>query len=250
MGNGVFEIIKLSVLVKDVLDIIYPAADKCLLCKAELKKNRGLQICGYCRSMLIPLREDVCEVCGRPVRGSSMMCAECSSGNVYFDGAASVFEFRGLIQEAIYRLKYDGEVDIAPLLGNFMAEKLIEKNWDVDLIIPVPLHPDRLSERGFNQSYLLSEEIGRECGIGVSDRILKRVVYTKSQVSLSRPERMLNVKNAFHVEHGDDAKGRSILIVDDIMTTGATLNECSRAISIFNPKNIYCLTAACPVYAK
>lgn len=250
MGNGVFEIINFSVLVKDILDIIYPKHDNCLLCKAELKKNRGLQICGYCRSMLRPLREDVCQVCGRPVKSGSGKCTECSNGKVYFKGAASVFEFSGLIQEAIYRLKYDGEADLALLLGAFMAEKFVEKGWDADLIIPVPLHPVRLSERGFNQSYLLSKEIGRECGIDVSDRILQRVVYTKSQVSLSRLERMLNVKNAFRADNGDDIRNRSILIVDDIMTTGATLNECSKAISMYNPKNIYCLAAACPVYAK
>lgn len=200
--------------------------------------------------MLRPIGEDVCRVCGKPVKSGSTVCSECRSGKVYFRGAASVFEFSGLMQEAIYRLKYDGEVNLAPLLGAFMAEKLVEKGWDIDLIIPVPLHPDRLSERGFNQSYLLSKEIGRECGIDVSDSILKRVVYTKSQVSLSRLERMFNVKNAFHADNGDDIKNKSILIVDDIMTTGATLNECSKAISIFSPESIYCLTAACPIYAK
>lgn len=250
MGNGVFKIINFSVLLKDILDIIYPNAGTCLLCGRELKKYSRMQICGYCRSMLYPLGDDVCRVCGRPVKSGSERCAECTNGNTYFNGASSVFQFTGLVQDAIYRLKYDGDISLAPLLGGFMAEKLKMKGWDIDLVIPVPLHPDRLSERGFNQSYLLSQEIGRECGIDVSDKVLERVLYTKSQVSLSRLERMANVKNAFRANDGDIVRNRSVLIVDDIMTTGATLNECCRAIRMFEPKNIYCLTAACPVYSK
>lgn len=250
MGNGVSKIIDFSMLIKDILNIIYPEAPGCLLCGRELKNYREMQICGYCKSMLFPIGEDVCQVCGRPVKDDMEKCLECRKGKVYFNEASSVFEFSGLIQDAIYRLKYDGDVNLAPLLGKFMAEKLIKKGWNIDLIIPVPLHPDRLSQRGFNQSFLLSTIIGREAGINVSDKILERVVYTESQVSLSRLERMLNVKNAFRASGEDKIKDRSILIVDDIMTTGATLNECSRAIRIYNPKNIYCLTLACPVYAK
>jgi predicted amidophosphoribosyltransferase len=115
--------------------------------------------------------------------------------------------------------------------------------------MPVPLHPGRMKERGFNQSYLLAYIIGYECGIDVREGLLKRIRYTDSQVSLSRLERIFNVKDAFDAS-AYEIQGKSVLIVDDIMTTGFTLNECSKAIRGYSPKNVYCLAAACPFHQK
>ena len=154
------------------------------------------------------------------------------------------------LQSAIYRLKYDGDRDIASVLGKFMARELDQRNWRPDVIIPVPLHLDRLNERGFNQSELLAATIGRESGIDVATGVLTRKKYTESQVSLTRLERRQNVRGVFEADGSRTIKDKSVLVVDDIMTTGATLNECSRALKGLDPASIYCLSAATPSYVK
>jgi competence protein ComFC len=204
-----------------------------------------------------------CIRCGRPVQqdmeyhtaavppsSQPNTNCECSEETLYFDRAMSVFEFSGIIQAALYKLKYDGERETASSLGILMARKLSLTKWNIDIIVPVPLHNDRHSERGFNQSYLLAEIIGRERSIDVSDKILLRGKYTKSQTTLSKFERIHNVRGAFEINDNIVVNGRSILLIDDIMTTGATLNECSRILKENGAKQVYCLTAACPYKLK
>jgi Predicted amidophosphoribosyltransferases len=252
MGNGVSKINNLSGFLKDFLNLLYPERLNCIFCGKPLKRYNEYTACGYCRSMLKFTGERTCRVCGRILMEDyeKDTCSDCLNSSPYFDGACSVFIFEGIIQAALYRLKYDGDTGIAPVIGKYMAKRLIQTGWPVDLIIPVPLHDRRLAERRFNQSYLLSLEIGRECGVSVSDTVLKRIRHTESQVSLSKLDRTLNVRGAFDIADRNSVEGRSILIVDDIITTGATLNECSKAIRGYGAKNVYCLAAASPIYAK
>lgn len=235
-------------ILKGIVDIIYPIKILCLFCGKELGDINHKQLCRGCLSMLPFLSENVCIKCGRPIVNNDTdgVCFECKNTCRYFDGGASVFEFSGLIQGALYRLKFDGEMEIAQAVGKFMGDKYKKMEWEVDAVIPVPLHHDRLHERGFNQSYLLSREIGRECSIDVADKALIRQRYTESQVPLSRFQRMSNVKGAFSVLDSSLIGGKKILLVDDIMTTGSTLNECSSVLRKYGASSVYCLTAACP----
>lgn len=252
MGNGVLTIGWFADIFKSMLDMIYPEKMNCIFCRAPLQRYNDYQLCGLCMSLLPFLSGDTCSKCGKPLdRGSSHgICSDCADIDVYFDGAASVFEYAGIIQSAIYRLKYDGDRDIASVLGKFMARELDQRNWRPDVIIPVPLHLDRLNERGFNQSELLAATIGRESGIDVATGVLTRKKYTESQVSLTRLERRQNVRGVFEADGSRTIKDKSVLVVDDIMTTGATLNECSRALKGLDPASIYCLSAATPSYVK
>jgi ComF family protein len=148
----------------------------------------------------------------------------------------------------IYRLKYGGEKEISSALGMLMAEILAAKGWSIRAIVPVPIHPFRLAERGYNQSLLLAEEIGRECGIDVSDSVLVRNRNTMSQTQMPARERLANVRGAFGPGEDRRTVKGPLLLVDDIMTTGATLNECSRVLREMGAQKVYCLTAACPLY--
>lgn len=203
-------------------------------------------------SVLPFLQGRLCNRCGRPLLrwDGAKECSECTSRETYFDGGVSIFEFGGIIQTVVYRLKFDGDREAAGALGKFMASGLKGKDWDIDAIMPVPLHEQRLAERGYNQSYLLAMEIGRECGIDVLDGVLSRIKHTESQTSLSRLERMKNVKDAFMVMDTRYVRGKSILIVDDIMTTGSTLNECSKVLKYHGADKVHCITAACPYHVK
>jgi len=202
--------------------------------------------------MVVHILGSLCRLCGDPLQEGEDggLCSSCRDGDVYFDGAASVLQFDGIVQAALHRLKYENDLDAAVPLGRYMAYKLKKLNWHVDIILPVPLHVERLKERGYNQSCLLAREVGRECSIDVMDNLLFRKRYTESQVHLSRNERIANVRGAFDIAGTKEVAESSILVIDDIMTTGATLNECSRLLKKYGARKVYCLTAARPIHLK
>ncbi len=147
------------------------------------------------------------------------------------------------VAEAIHLFKYSGKADWAVPLGRLMASRVGEFG-SVDAIVPVPLHPRRLREREFNQSLLLAWEVGKRCGAPVLADHLRRLRWTKPQVELSGGERRKNVRRAFGVHNTHGIQGRSILVVDDVLTTGATVNECAHALKRAGARKVFILTLA------
>ncbi len=240
----------ISEFINGITDLIFPPKSVCIFCKKPLLILEEHEVCKDCISKLMYLHAPLCDICGRPLADLNNVCLECKEEKVYFEKAVSVFYFAGLIQSIIHRLKYDGDIKVAHPIGIFMSYEIKRMGWhrDLDIIIPVPLHAERLHQRGFNQSFLLSEIMGRECRLDVRDNILKRIRYTESQIHFSKFERIMNVKDAFYIENNKPIINKKILIVDDIMTTGATLNECSRILKQAGAKEVYCITAACPYH--
>lgn len=140
--------------------------------------------------------------------------------------------YEGPLREAIHRWKYEEK----SYLTSFFGEKLVEgfrRYWNpnsFDLLIPVPLHPKRLRERGFNQAFLLVKELNRRTQIPYSKRLLQKRLPTTPQVNLSGGEREKGVRGSFHIQRDEEIKGKSILLVDDVYTTGATVSECSKIL--------------------
>jgi ComF family protein len=160
--------------------------------------------------------------------------------------ARAVGAYEGSLQEAIHRWKYEGKTTLTPFLGNWMVEGL-HRYWDpnrFDLLIPVPLHPQRLRERGFNQALLLVKEVSRQTGIPYRKRLLRKVRPTTPQVNLSGVEREKAVRGSFHMIRKEEVKGKSILLVDDVYTTGATVNECARVLLTAGAERIDVITLA------
>ncbi|MGH7409699.1 MAG: ComF family protein [Candidatus Methylomirabilis sp.] len=145
--------------------------------------------------------------------------------------AATLYEAEGTVRQAILLFKYGGRPSLGRHLGRLMAQAA-DGLFDLrqfDLLIPVPLHPKRERERGFNQAALLAKEVGRGCGIRVGHRLLRRVRATEAQ-SGGRRAREENVKEAFAVVRPEQVAGRRLLLIDDVLTTGATVNECAKAL--------------------
>lgn len=227
-----------------LIDIIYPPF--CPICDKSIEKY---EICRQCLDRLDPIKGPLCSLCGQPFktdRGENHPCGICLKKPPSFDKAASVFVFRGKAAEAIYKLKYSKKTCLAGLLGDFLAfHPMTEEGFDV--IIPVPLHLDKLRERGFNQSYLLAKRIGKICQIKTNPLLLERKKATLPQVGMKSRERILNVKEAFGLRADADPadiKGRRILLVDDVYTTGATLKECSKVLKKKGAEKVYALTLA------
>ena len=160
--------------------------------------------------------------------------------------ARALAAFEGSLQVAIHRWKYEGKTHLTPFFSEWMAEGL-SRYWEpnsLDLLIPVPLHPQRLRERGFNQALLLTEELSRRTGIPYLKAILKKKKPTLPQVNLGGAEREKGLRGAFHVAKKEELLGKSVLLVDDVYTTGATVNECSKVLVNGGAEKVNVLTLA------
>lgn len=154
--------------------------------------------------------------------------------------------YEGPLREAIHRWKYEEKYYLTHFFGERLAEGFYRywKSDAVDLLIPVPLHPKRLRERGFNQALLLVKELSQQTKIPYARRVLRKSKLTPPQVRLSGEERERGVKNSFYVSKGEEVRGKSILLIDDVYTTGATVNECARVLLKTGAERVDVLTLA------
>jgi len=235
----------LSDLKEGFLDILYPPDLSCILCGEEASIVPGFNLCKACYDQLPFIRPPVCRICGKPMtEGES--CPDCLVQAHHFHQACSVFEYTPVIQKLIYRFKYDGQTYLAPLFGRCMAEKLKNmEDWpSIQGLVPVPLHPNRRRKRGFNQAELMAKEMEKHTDIPVLNQVLIRKRDTSAQAGLRRMERMENMANAFTIRNREEIQGKILLLIDDIYTTGATADQCSRVLMEAGASRVYVLTAA------
>ncbi|MFT3766723.1 MAG: phosphoribosyltransferase family protein [Minicystis sp.] len=185
------------------------------------------------------LAPPACAACDARVRRRAVFCAACvpavlpAAPEPASGGAPPVIAFAlfgGAVAEALRRLKYAGRSDLAGPLGHLARRAARAAHLDVDVVIPVPLHPARLAERGYNQAALLATEVARELAVPTSALALARTRHTPQQARLDRAARLGNVTGAFRVRLPAQVRGRRVLLVDDVSTTGATLSACATAL--------------------
>ena len=156
------------------------------------------------------------------------------AGKIWFENATALYYFQkgGPSQKLIHNLKYDDQVDVGTFLGKHYGNILKESNWhnDIDLIIPVPLHKRKLRKRGYNQSELIAKGMSEALDVPYSTKSLLRVTHSESQTKKSFLERLYNVESVFKANPRFSLKGMHVLIVDDVMTTGATMVACADAL--------------------
>ncbi len=222
-----------------VLDLLLPP--RCVGCGRV-----GSWFCDRCMAAVEPVPEPVCPLCGRPTLDGEM-CAFCRRNPPHLNGVRSVALFKEPLRSAIHALKYKGRKEVAVPLGRMMADYLSHPRETLDFIVPVPLHPERRKERGYNQAALLAAGISRQTGVPMATEVLVRSRYTKPQVTLNARERMENVKDAF--ECVDAAvQGKRVILVDDVCTTGATMDAAAQALWKCHPERVWGLTLARAVW--
>ena len=215
------------------LALLYP--EVCQLCKAEPATPREGYVGGKCWSQVRFIRPPFCQRCGLPFEGEithSFVCTNCHELELHFSFARSAVVAKTVVLEAIHRFKYSRalwfENFLAGLLTREAGPALRGKRWD--LLVPVPLHPLKEREREFNQSARLARHLGRAANIPCEERILRRNRATVTQTRLDRKARAANMATAFMVRTGERLAGRRVVVVDDVFTTGATTNDCARAL--------------------
>jgi ComF family protein len=201
---------------------IMPA--RCLVCSGNAKVVLG--VCEECRSRIRRIPEPACEICGAPV-GTSGICIECLHRPPPFDRMLSACLYEGLARDIIHRFKYRRATSFKRFLAGLLAESLAGSEPAPDLILPVPLHWMRLVERGYNQSALIARELTGYLGGDVRYGVLRKTRKTPRQVGLPRADRQRNLKGAFTAA---GVEGKSVVVVDDVITTGQTAREISRVL--------------------
>lgn len=220
-------------LVQELVLFIYPPT--CAGCGQPLHSDQSEPFCPDCLRTLDLISEPYCPVCGVPYSTeipNPHLCGDCLGGIHYFDRARSTGYYRGSLREVLHRFKYGGRSSLARPLAQMLTApgKHLSQLHKIDCIIPVPLHPKRLRQRGFNQASLLARRLGSALKIPVNYGSLKRYRWTEPQTGLSRRQRAANVKGAFSLKAAERVRGKGILLVDDVLTTGETVNQCVRVL--------------------
>jgi len=244
---------RLMKFLSQLIDIIYPP--RCHICgrfvSADEDRATSHHLCDDCLADLTPITHPICTVCGLPFstpKGQDHLCENCLRKRPWYDSVRAPYLYSGPLVEAIQRFKYGSETRLVSSLGTLLssfAKELVPNPPKAGfLTVPVPLHMRRLRERGFNQSLLLAKVVAADLGTQLDYLSLIRKKYTRAQTGLRKDERRKNVKDAFSVIYPEMMKGRKILLVDDVFTTGHTLNECARTLKKSGAIAVICLTLA------
>lgn len=234
-----------------LVDIIYPP--RCSLCRLFFRANKepvsSHHVCSDCLDDLVAIAPPMCSVCGFPFAtplGHDHLCENCLRTMPWYDQVRVPYFYSGLIREAIQRLKYGSETHLASSLGALLSSFARERipNPRDCVIVPVPLHRRRLRERGFNQSVLLAKVLSSHLEIRLDYLSLIRKRDTKAQTGLGKEERRKNVRDAFSVICPEIVEGQRIVLVDDVFTTGHTLNECAKTLKKSGALAVTCFTVA------
>jgi ComF family protein len=215
-----------------LLDVFLPPI--CHICHSFIPDSGKLHICPTCLSGLLPLSSPLCPICGIPFSGTGKdhRCGNCLTNPPHFDAAHAPFVYEGAIRDLIHSFKYNQQSHLRYPLALLTLEGVgdVMQNHKPDHIIPVPLHRSRLRQRGFNQAVLLGQELSRQLSLPILPDTLVRIRRTEPQIELSGAERRLNVKGAFSIKKPGLIAGKTILLIDDVMTTGSTMNECAKEL--------------------
>jgi ComF family protein len=178
--------------------------------------------------------------------GEDHLCEDCIESASSFTMARAAGKYETVFMDVIHRFKYQGKIFIGEALGKFMAglDYTGLEISDRTLIIPIPLHRKRLRERGFNQSVILAREISRHYAVPMKFGLLKRKIHTEPQINLGKDDRVRNVKGAFEVVSPEVIEGAKILLIDDVYTTGSTVNECAKVLRKNGAADVVVLTLA------
>jgi ComF family protein len=231
-----------------LFDLIFPPL--CLICKTLLDdKEEDLTLCPNCRKAIRSVHPPYCPRCGLPVPSgdeAGHLCGPCLKERWHFEVHRSSGLYEGALKEAIHRFKYSGIFPLVRVFGDLLQSTLhtLSQDYPVDVMIPVPLHIRRLRERGFNQAFLLVRELSKRTGIPYEGRALKKIKDTPVQIALKKRERKKNLTGAFQVKNQEAIQGKAVVLVDDVYTTGATVNECSRTLLRAGAERVAVLTVA------
>lgn len=234
--------------VNGFLQLLFPAGLTCVNCGAEIKKDETrYAFCADCTAKLPFIEGHKCVSCGTPIKNEADYCDNCTRYDRNFDINRSPLTYEGTAAELIKKLKFGNKKYIAAELAKMMTDTFIEEGMVADVVTFVPMTDKEIKERGYNQSRLLAEEIAKRLNLPISDKLLK-IKETDRQKKLTAKERRDNLKGVFAVADKSDFYRKRILLIDDVITTGATVNECAAVLKKSGAVKVSSLTACITVF--
>ncbi len=227
------------------LGLCYPP--HCTVCEADT--TAGVHLCAACAGKARRLDPPFCQRCSQPFNGAisgEFTCSNCADRHFHFTCAVAAYRSRSVVRDLIHRFKYNRHFHLRHPLADWLAAGLDDERLRTppcDAFTPVPLHPARQREREFNQAEVLAALLSRRTGTPLLD-CLRRTRYTTTQTRLDRDARMENLRGAFRVRHPARVLGRHLLLIDDVFTTGSTVEECSRVLCAAGAASVRVLTVA------
>jgi ComF family protein len=227
------------------LGLLYPP--HCAACRADT--SPGVYLCAECAKRVRRIEEPFCRRCSEPFEGAitgAFTCTNCGDRELEFDCAVSAFLSRGIVRDFIHRFKYERHFFLRHQLAEWLAASLEDERiraTRADFLVPVPLHSARYREREFNQAEELALLLSKRCALPIL-RALRRTRYTTTQTRLDRHERMENLRGAFRVRQTAAVSGRHLILVDDVLTTGSTVDECARVLRKAGAASVRVMTVA------
>lgn len=227
-----------------IADLVLPS--HCLACEQPLDTPQ--LVCATCLDTFEAIEPPRCRKCGKPMGKYSetrRRCSDCKRHPLLFDQATAPWVYDEVVRDLVLKLKFCRATLVADFFAEQMASHLGEMSWRaaIDLVQPVPMHWAKAFWRGYNQAELLARGVCQRVQLPFS-RSLKKGLYTPPQSRLSRSSRLANLEGAFRVRPRDSVKGKRILLVDDVLTTGTTCSECARVLKAAGAKKVFVLTAA------
>jgi ComF family protein len=214
-----------------LLNALYPP--HCAQCQADTAS--GVHLCPDCAATAPKIESPFCQKCSQPFDGAideAFTCHQCRDRKTHFECAVARYRSRGVVRDFVHQFKYGQHFYLRHQMARWLAEALADDRIagrPFDALVPVPLHPLRQFQRQFNQAEVLARLVSKAAGKPVL-RALQRVRYTTTQTRLDREQRMENLRNAFRVRHAETVQSRHLVLVDDVFTTGSTVEECARVL--------------------
>lgn len=234
--------------VESLLELLYPEKNTCFFCEVHDEAINDRYICRDCEKAMKEIIPPICMKCSKPIdmNAPENLCSDCRKHDHSFEMSRSVYAYEGSVKKGIYNFKYYNKPYFYRFFGRCLVDCMKENDYSgLELVVPVPLHRSKMRKRGYNQSELLARYISKNTAIPFVD-ILKRIKKTPKQSQMTKEERGKNLKNAFDVKKGmaKVLAGKTVLLVDDVYTTGSTADECSSTLLKNGASKVFVITIA------
>ena len=233
---------RLKVLFRKLRSKLYLDGPVCSACGKELLSHIRGGLCPECEKTSVKLGTDICGKCGRVLANEAEFCDTCIRNERAFVRARSCYVYEGAPKKFVYRLKFGGRRYLAAFIAEAMVDRYLDCGFECDCVVAVPLSAKRKRKRGYNQAELIAEELSSRLKLPLIDGALVKTKENKPQTKLTKREREENVRGVYEVTSPEAFKGWRVLVVDDVMTTGATLGEVSRILYKAKARSVEALT--------
>ena len=222
----------------------------CIVCDAELRQPSEYGLCDECKAKLTLIQNKICKKCGRLQLNEADYCLTCQEHKRDFDFARSCVVYDDVAKEIVRGIKFGSKKYFAKYVANYLVDRYNDtfNNVKVDIVVPVPLTKKSKVARGYNQSWEIAKAFAKAVDLTADDSVLAKIKDTQEQARLSGSEREENIVGAFEVKLPEKVKDKSVLIIDDVMTTGSTASEIARILKKAKAKDVYLLTFASTKY--